>query len=183
VFPVDPSEEELHVINFLKCPAFILGRSGTGKTTCLVYKLASRYLTSKAADELPVRQVSFQLYMYIGFLCLELVSSSDGSDDTITIQLLLTRSNELVQKLKRYTTRLINTRLGKIDSETPPEQDQSTTQDEDKEENTTKDLLSLKDEDFPLVCTFNHFLRLLENSIRSESIERNEDFYLCISTG
>jgi hypothetical protein len=58
VFPVDPSEEELDVINHFKSPAFILGRSGTGKTTCLVYKLASRYLESKAEGQVPARQVS-----------------------------------------------------------------------------------------------------------------------------
>lgn len=57
VFPVDPSEEEFHVINHFKSPAFILGRSGTGKTTCLIYKLASRYLSSKDIDGAPVRQV------------------------------------------------------------------------------------------------------------------------------
>jgi len=58
VFPVDPSEEEIHIINHIKSPAFMLGRSGTGKTTCLIYKLASRYLTTKIEDETPVRQVS-----------------------------------------------------------------------------------------------------------------------------
>jgi len=59
VFPVDPSAEEINIINHVQSPAFILGRSGTGKTTCLIYKLASRYLTTKIEDEVPVRQVSF----------------------------------------------------------------------------------------------------------------------------
>ena len=37
-------------------PAFILGRSGTGKTTCLVYKLVGRYLFSRE-NVGPLRQV------------------------------------------------------------------------------------------------------------------------------
>jgi len=57
-FPVDPSTEELHVINHFKSPAFILGRSGTGKTTCLIYKLVSRYLESTTEGQVPARQAS-----------------------------------------------------------------------------------------------------------------------------
>lgn len=34
------------------------------------------------------------------------------------------------------------------------------------DEDTTEDLFSLQKEDFPLVCTFGHFLKRLENSIR-----------------
>ncbi|KAF8539048.1 hypothetical protein BDD12DRAFT_981228 [Trichophaea hybrida] len=130
VFPVDPSEEEVHIINHVKSPAFILGRSGTGKTTCLIYKLASRYLTTKFEDETPVRQ------------------------------LLLTRSSDLAQKLKLYTKRLINSRLGNTEEDHPSGVVDSS------EEDTTKDLLSLEDSDFPLVCTFSYFVRLLENAVK-----------------
>lgn len=34
-------------------------------------------------------------------------------------------------------------------------------------EDTSKNLLSLNEQDFPLVCTFNYFLKLLENTIKS----------------
>lgn len=37
----------------------------------------------------------------------------------------------------------------------------------DDSEDTTQDLLSLNEQDFPLVCTFNYFLKLLENTIKS----------------
>lgn len=56
-FPVDPSGEEIHAINHFESPAFILGRGGSGKTTCLVYKLAGRYLSNEDAGKAPVRQV------------------------------------------------------------------------------------------------------------------------------
>ncbi|KAF8241484.1 P-loop containing nucleoside triphosphate hydrolase protein [Wilcoxina mikolae CBS 423.85] len=136
VFPIDPSKEELHVINHFKSPAFILGRSGTGKTTCLIYKLASRYLESQAEGQVPARQ------------------------------LLLTRSGRLTQKLKPYTKRLIDTRLGKFeDSSSSPVQENSTTWQECNED-TRQDIYSIGDDDFPLVCTFSHFLRLLENSFK-----------------
>ena len=46
-YPVDISAEEAKVVNHFRTPAFILGRSGTGKTTCLVYKLVGRCLYSK----------------------------------------------------------------------------------------------------------------------------------------
>jgi len=62
LFPVDPSEAEINIINHFKSTAFILGRSGTGKTTCLIYKLASRYLASRIEGEVPVRQVLKQAF-------------------------------------------------------------------------------------------------------------------------
>ena len=56
-YPVDISGEEAAVVDHFLTPAFILGRSGTGKTTCLVYKLVGRYLCSKENMGL-LRQVS-----------------------------------------------------------------------------------------------------------------------------
>jgi len=46
-YPIDISAEEAAVVNHFRTPAFILARSGTGKTTCLVYKLVGRYLFSR----------------------------------------------------------------------------------------------------------------------------------------
>ena len=37
---------------------------------------------------------------------------------------------------------------------------------DDLDDNTRKQFLSLTDEDFPLVCTFDFLLRLIENNIR-----------------
>jgi len=56
-YPIAISAEEAAVVNHFRTPAFILGRSGTGKTTCLVYKLVGRYLFSRE-DERSLRQVS-----------------------------------------------------------------------------------------------------------------------------
>lgn len=88
----------------------------------------------------------------------------DGNDvnKNAEFQLLLTRSRDLAQKLKLYTKRLINTRLGIIAGDQHGEDGNT----KKFEEDTTQDLLSLEEEDFPVVCTFNHFLRLLENLVR-----------------
>ena len=59
-FPFDLSEEEARVISHCQTASLILGRSGTGKTTCLIFKLVGKYLTSKAVmGERPVKQVSY----------------------------------------------------------------------------------------------------------------------------
>ncbi|RPB01671.1 hypothetical protein L873DRAFT_646035 [Choiromyces venosus 120613-1] len=55
-FPVDILREQAAVVNHFQTPAFILGRSGTGKTICLVYKLVGRYLSSKENTE-PLKQL------------------------------------------------------------------------------------------------------------------------------
>ena len=57
--PFDLSVQEARVITHFQTASLILGRSGTGKTTCLVFKLVGKLLASKAVlDERPVRQVS-----------------------------------------------------------------------------------------------------------------------------
>lgn len=79
--------------------------------------------------------------------------------------MLLTRSSVLSNKLEVYTKRLIATQLNKANSTVDNNEDmlRFITQD-DREVNDT--VFSIKDEDFPLVCTFNHFVKLLENTVK-----------------
>jgi len=57
-FPFQISREEMDTIKNSNSAAFILGRSGTGKTTCLLFKLLCRNIASRAQDnQTPVRQV------------------------------------------------------------------------------------------------------------------------------
>jgi len=57
-FPFEISREEMDIVKHSNSAAFILGRSGTGKTTCLLFKLLCRNIASRALDnETPVRQV------------------------------------------------------------------------------------------------------------------------------
>ena len=55
-FPFELSREELKIVEQKNSATFILGRSGTGKTTCLLFKLLWRNIASRA-NETPVRQV------------------------------------------------------------------------------------------------------------------------------
>ncbi|CUS07544.1 unnamed protein product [Tuber aestivum] len=143
-YPIAISSEEARVVDHFVTPAFILGRSGTGKTTCLVYKLAGRYLSSRG-DEQPLRQV------------------------------LLTRSKRLASKLRANTDGLIAARFGKgrvVSEATYAKKD-------DIDENTKKQFSSLADTEFPLVCTFDYLLRLIENSLRERE---NRSRYLTIDS-
>ena len=58
-FPFDMSEMELQIIQHSGTPTLIMGRSGTGKTTCLVFRMIHRnFATLRASPESPARQVS-----------------------------------------------------------------------------------------------------------------------------
>ncbi|KAF8461600.1 hypothetical protein BDZ91DRAFT_736591 [Kalaharituber pfeilii] len=141
-FPFDVTGTEIGIIKHFRTAAFILGRSGTGKTTCLLYKLLSRYLAS---------------------------AQNFGVEHRLR-QILLTRSEPLSRKLRLELQRLIKSQLLLVDGvvftrEAP----------EDQENGDSKSLLSLQPEDFPLVCTFSHFMKLLENTIRAHD-RQNFDF-------
>ena len=57
--PFDISDDEARAISHFRTASLILGRSGTGKTTCLIFKLVGKYLARKRIQgEVPIRQVS-----------------------------------------------------------------------------------------------------------------------------
>ena len=139
-FPFDLSGDETSIILHSGSSDLILGRSGTGKTTCLVFKLLAKYAAGCAVIE-----------------------------ERSPRQLLLTRSSELAAKLKDYIDRLMKTlavytrhqdqQEGRVFPTTDIEDD------DDKDDCET--VFELRNDSFPLVCTFDHFLRLLENTIKS----------------
>ncbi|CUS11080.1 unnamed protein product [Tuber aestivum] len=135
--PVVLSAEEATVVDHFITPAFVRGSSGTGKTTCLVYKLVGRYLNSIEKGE-PLRQV------------------------------LLTKSKRLVSKLGVSIDGLIEAKLG--DRKRVTESNYSRNGGLD--DNTRKQFSSLTNADFPLICTFDCLLTLIENSIREQENQR-----------
>ena len=147
-FPFDLSSDEVKCIKHFKTSSLILGRSGTGKTTCLIFKLVGKFLASKAImEERPIHQVSR------GFLTAFPILA-------YTLKVLLTRSDVLAGKLKSYTQRLIKTLAARESSEVIQYEAQDNTMTESSQEHDS--LLSLSDDSFPLVCSFDRFLRLLE---------------------
>lgn len=150
-FPFNLSKEEIEVISHFQTASLILGRSGTGKTTCLIFKMVGKYLTSKAVlGETPVKQVSNEHPLPVA-------CCSPG-------QVLLTRSSFLADKIRAYTRGLIKTLESKsIDAQSPMngKNSASTTLQEDLGEES---VFTLRDDSFPLVLTFDNFLRILENT-------------------
>ena len=139
-FPFDMSRDEIQVVEHFETSSLILGRSGTGKTTCLVFKLVGKYLAREAmCIDKPLRQI------------------------------LLTRSNFLAKKLKDYTSRLIQSLSSKsMDMMQNPDGNDPLTSKEDEDSiNTT--VLDLKDQHFPLVCTFDQFLTILDNTVSASN--------------
>ncbi|KAF8426773.1 hypothetical protein EV426DRAFT_448432 [Tirmania nivea] len=143
--PYDSNAIEVTIIKHFETATFILGRSGTGKTTCLLYKLLSRYLACRAA-----------------------VTEENGH-----CQILVTRSKELTKKLRMELTALIETQvLNTIHTREPPLEDPEIVNEwNGAEEETENTLFALKYYRFPLVCTFAHFLRLIENTIEQNDRE------------
>ena len=77
------------------------------------------------------------------------------------VQILLTRSPFLADKLQSYTRRLIQTLLSKSDSLQLSELASSISVEEDLRKRT---VFSLSDASFPLICTWEDFLTMLENT-------------------
>lgn len=56
--PYNISYQELQVVRHWNTPSLILGRSGTGKTTCLMFRLISKRLASESTSgDRPLRQI------------------------------------------------------------------------------------------------------------------------------
>ncbi|EKV12225.1 TPR and ankyrin repeat-containing protein 1 [Penicillium digitatum PHI26] len=125
-FPFDLSPEELEIVRHFSTSSLILGRSGTGKTTCLFFKMLAKHKARQSA--------------------------SDGQQAR---QLLLTRSSYLASKLQTYAKSLIDAQ-----SKSP-----STEEDIDSDLKPIS-FFALKNSHFPVVCTYDEFLGLLESTIR-----------------
>ena len=152
-FPFDLSMEEARAIAHFQTASLILGRSGTGKTTCLVFKLVGKFLASKATlDERPARQVSSTTIPL-------LLTVADNT------QVLLTRSSFLAEKIQNYADRLIETLLSKSPSSESFKFEEHLLSRRVEEDSENDSVLTLRDQSFPLICTFERFLRILENTI------------------
>ncbi|KAJ5375537.1 DNA helicase UvrD-like C-terminal, partial [Penicillium concentricum] len=125
-FPFDLSPEELEIVKHFSTSTLILGRSGTGKTTCLLFKMLAKHKARQS-----------------------------DSNEQQARQLLLTRSSYLASKLQTYAKSLIDAQ-----SKAP-----STEEDVDSDLKPTS-FFALKNWHFPVVCTYDEFLGLLENTIR-----------------
>ncbi|KAI5802951.1 hypothetical protein EDC01DRAFT_726313 [Geopyxis carbonaria] len=136
-FPFETSREEVEIIKHYDTGTLILGRSGTGKTTCLVYQLLKKYIARRQIiDEEPIRQV------------------------------LVTRSSVLSEKLKTYTKRLIESQLNKqIWFDAAQESTNEYIGASSEEDLDLRTFFDLPDEAFPLVCSFEQLLTMIGNTL------------------
>jgi RecA-family ATPase len=67
-FPFDLSPEELDIVKHFSTASLILGRSGTGKTTCLLFKMLAKHKARQSAsDEQQARQVCLSVLTLPGW--------------------------------------------------------------------------------------------------------------------
>lgn len=134
-FAVSPEEES--IINYFDSSVCILGRSGTGKTTCLVFRLLATYIRDRLMnDKKEVRQI------------------------------FLTRSPVLAGKIRQYVNRLIDSHCMRftIQGDITEASDFDRIMDED--EVSTIGLIDVENKDWPMVCTYDAFAEMLERSLR-----------------
>ena len=127
-FPFDLSHDEMEILYHNETATLILGRSGTGKTTCLIFKMMMKYLFHTRTGE----NTRFQQFM-------------------------LTRSEHLASKIRDYVRRLISTLSPKATF---------SGHNDGNNIHERSDILDLSCPGTPEVCTFESFLRLLDNAIR-----------------
>lgn len=136
-FPFDLSGDETRIILHSDTSNLILGRSGTGKTTCLVFKLLAKYAAGCAftAEQHPR-------------------------------QLLLTRSTELANKLKDYIDRLIRTLPTNTIDPGEQQEEELPLLDGKNDDDQPYTIFNLQNDSFPFVSTFDRLLEILENTVK-----------------
>ncbi|KAF3932380.1 hypothetical protein ABW19_dt0203715 [Dactylella cylindrospora] len=137
--PFVVSAEEESIINHFGSSICILGRSGTGKTTCLAFRLLASYIRDQLVN--------------------------DGKEAR---QVFLTRSPVLAEKIREYINRLINSHFMRfeIKGDSAENEEDDLDLDIDGDDTSIRSLLDLENQDWPLVCTFDSFATMLERSLR-----------------
>ncbi|KAG7005395.1 UvrD-like helicase ATP-binding domain-containing protein [Physcia stellaris] len=150
-YPFDMSEMEMQIVRHSGRPTLIMGRSGTGKTACLVFKMVHKdCAVLSSSPENRAKQVC------ISSLYRNQDSAHWYTHPAKTLQILLTRSETLADKLAQYSARLIRT-LSK-----GPTVSERSAQGQQQDQRT---LFDLDLSDFPFVCTYGRFLHLLKGAM------------------
>ncbi|RIA95504.1 hypothetical protein C1645_480447 [Glomus cerebriforme] len=159
-FTFNVSKIEYEIINTLKS-AIIVGRSGTGKTTCIVFRLVASYLNNKICKTPSLRgNINGNLYKR---------------------QIFITVSHNLCRKVKEYFERLLDSVVlaekelseaefdeyiknkEKEDEGFDESDDNSLLEDDDEEKKQSEvpSFRDLTDDNFPLFITYDTFSAML----------------------
>ncbi|KAK2432084.1 P-loop containing nucleoside triphosphate hydrolase superfamily protein [Trifolium repens] len=168
--PFEVSDEEREIIQFSRS-TFILGRSGTGKTTILTMKLFQKENLHHMALEATYGIKSG------AFPCLthdkEHEESSNGNDRPILRQLFVTVSPKLCQVVKHHVVRLKRSICGSnVSTESSPIEEDVDVDTSIQFKNIPDSLINLPANSYPLVITFLKFLMMLDGSLGNSYFER-----------
>ncbi|KAL8479576.1 hypothetical protein ACS0TY_026464 [Phlomoides rotata] len=160
--PFEVTDEEREIINFPRS-SFILGRSGTGKTTILTMKLYKRlqqYCLASQDSVAADSNVNVDGDLYVG-----------ESTETTLHQLFVTVSPKLCYAVKNHVSQLKS-----FATENFSGSDVFTGMDDVDEMAEFKDIpdtfLGIEQEKYPLIITFHKFLMMLDGTLGNSYFQR-----------
>nr|XP_043619908.1 uncharacterized protein LOC122591722 [Erigeron canadensis] len=172
VLPMQVSDEQMDIILFSRS-SFIIGRSGTGKTTILTMKLFQNEQSFRAVSEAIYETDSSS----IGDS--KAVEDSEDRKPLVLRQLFVTVSPKLCHVVKQHVSHLTSISCNESSS-TEINLDDDEVTSEFKVIPDTFTNIPVKD--YPLVITFHKFLLMLDgtlgNSFFGRFLKKREDFHL-----
>ncbi|PWA46185.1 uvrD-like Helicase, ATP-binding domain, P-loop containing nucleoside triphosphate hydrolase [Artemisia annua] len=160
--PMQMTDEQMDVI-LVKKSSFIIGRSGTGKTTILIRKLfqneqrvVNNSVGTYAAENNQLREA-------------EVVHNPDNNKPTVLRQLFVTVSPQLCYAVKQHVSHLTsNSSNGNSSAEIGLEDVDITSEFSD----IPDTFIDIPGNIYPLVITFHKFLMMLDGSLGNSFFER-----------
>ncbi|KAF7827415.1 recBCD enzyme subunit RecB, P-loop containing nucleoside triphosphate hydrolase [Senna tora] len=170
--PFEVTDEERHIILFPQS-TFVLGRSGTGKTTVLTMKLFQKERLHHMAVERTYEAESS------GAPCLshvkEFRDNSAENSRPVLHQLFVTVSPKLCQAVKHHVTRLKRSIYGDSISAESGSADEDIVDTSIQFKNLPDSFIDLPPSSYPLVITFHKFLMMLDGTIGGMQALDSED--------
>ncbi|XP_057416063.1 uncharacterized protein LOC130710730 [Lotus japonicus] len=162
--PFEVSDEEREIILFPRS-TFVLGRSGTGKTTVLTMKLFQKEnLHHMALEE--TYGIKSGAFPYLN-RDNEHEENADLNDKPVLRQLFVTVSPKLCQAVKHHVVRLKRSICGSnVTAENSPNEE---------DVNVPDSFVNLPENSYPLVITFQKFLMMLDGTLGNSYFERFSD--------
>ncbi|KAJ1430520.1 UvrD-like helicase, ATP-binding domain [Sesbania bispinosa] len=171
--PFEVSDEE-HDIIFFSRSTFVLGRSGTGKTTVLTMKLFQNEKSHHMALEetYGLKSAAVPCLNYDK----EYKESSAVNDRPVLHQLFVTVSPKLCQAVKYHVARLKRFICGgNISAESSSFEEDIDVDTSMQFKNIPDSFMNLPTNSYPLVITFQKFLMMLDGTVGNSFFERFSD--------